>query len=158
SSQTRSMSSSEDAWKALTQTHDLIKVADTKAGAILAAAGVLGAAVVRALPAMSGWHQKPWHVGLLLVSMVLIAVSIVFALRVFVPRLRLGDSGSLLHFDNIARRYANAAEFSVAYRSLFEHDDRLHKALAEQLWATSRIARRKFRSVGPAVWIFGAAL
>lgn len=152
------MTNSEDAWKALSQTNDLIKVADAKAGAMLAASGVLGGTLVRAVPAPLLWGESPWHVVLLLVSLALVAASILLALKVFVPRLRTGRSRSLLHFDNIARRYARAADFSPACRSLFEQDDRLHEALAEQLWATSRIARRKFRSVASAIWLFGLAL
>lgn len=152
------MTNSEDAWKALSQTNDLIKGADTKAGAVLAASGVLGGILVRAVPAPRLWGHDPLHAGLLLFSMVLVAVSILLALRVVVPRLRTGKSRSLLYFDNIARQYADAADFALACRSLFEQGDRLHHALAEQLWATSCIARRKFRAVAPAIWLFGLAL
>ncbi|GAA0538994.1 hypothetical protein GCM10011581_06090 [Saccharopolyspora subtropica] len=152
------MTSSDDAWKAIQHTNDLIKVADTKAGAMLAASGVLGGMLVRALPAQNRWLVEWPHVGLLLLSTAAVSASILLSLRVFIPRLRTDTSRSLLYFDNVARRYARAADFVPVYRAALEDPQRLEAALAEQLWATSRIARRKFRSVALAIWLFGAAL
>lgn len=149
------MASTDDAWKALAQTHELIKLADTKAGMILAASGVLGGLLLRAAPSPPHWTEHPLHISLLLLSVGLVAVSILLSLWVFVPRIRADGARSLLHFDNIARRYADPAEFLAASRSLFEHDERVQRALSEQLWATSHIARRKFRTVTPAIWFFG---
>lgn len=77
---------------------------------------------------------------------------------VFIPRLRNDRSQGLLYFGNIARRYTDPAEFIPAYRELLSDGPRLEKALAEQVWATSHIARRKFRNVTPAVWLLGIAL
>lgn len=152
------MTNSEDMWKALSQNNELIKGADTKAAAIVTAAGVLGGVLVRALSLPLPWSHAPLHTTLMLCSIVLVGVCILLALRVFVPRLRMGQSRSLLHFDNIVRWHTTADEFSAACRSLFERDERIHEALAEQLWATSCIARRKFRTVTPTIWVFGAAL
>ncbi|ASR37180.1 hypothetical protein BAY61_21735 [Prauserella marina] len=152
------MTKSDDAWKALSQINDLIKVADAKAGVVLASAGVLGGIVVRAVPSPTQWRESWFHTGLLLLSIALVSVSILLSLRAFVPRLRTGGSRSLLHFDNIARRYTTAADFSTACRALFEQHERLQDAVITQLWATSKIARRKFRSVTCAIISLGFAL
>jgi hypothetical protein len=152
------MTSSEDAWKALQHTNDLIKVADAKAAAILAASGVLGGVLLRALPEQQLWLAEWPHVGLLLISIGSVSASILFALRVFVPRLRTEASRSILFFDNIVRSYAKVTEFVPVYRATLGNTARLEASLAEQMWATSRIARRKFRSVTPAIWLFGIAL
>ena len=152
------MVNTEDAWKSLHQTTDLIKVADTKAGAILAADGVLGGALLRTLPAPNDWSAKWLYVTLLLGGLGLVILSAVSALSVFAPRLSTDRSRSLLYFANIARRYSTSEDFATAYRDLLEDGEQLQLSLTEQVWATSRIARRKFRAVTPAVWTFGAAL
>lgn len=152
------MVNTEDAWKTLHQTTDLIKVADAKAGAVLAADGVLGGVLMRTLPATDDWTTRWLYVGLLLSSLGLASVSAVSALRVFAPRLNTDPSQSLLYFANIATQYPTSDDFAPAFRELLEDDEQLQLSLTEQVWATSRIARRKFRAVTPAIWIFGAAL
>lgn len=152
------MTATEDAWKALQHTNDLIKIADTKAATMLAAGGVLGGILLRALPAQQLWLADWLHVGLLLISIGSVSASILFALRVFVPRLRTEASRSILFFDNIARQYSKATDFVPTYRTTLGDAARLEESLAEQVWATSHIAQRKFRNVTPAIWLFGVAL
>lgn len=152
------MANTEDAWKAFQHTNELIKTADEKAGAVLAAGGVLGGVLVNALPAQPWWSGTWLSTALLLASIVLVSVSILLSLAVFVPRLRPRESISPLYFDNIARRYRTPDVFSERYTEVLDHEDQLQHALSEQIWVTSRIARRKFRAVAPAVWFFGAAL
>ncbi|SFT36687.1 hypothetical protein SAMN04487904_101521 [Actinopolyspora lacussalsi subsp. righensis] len=157
-SRLEAMVNTEDAWKTLQQTTDLIKVADTKAAAVLAANGVLGGVLVRALSAPNDWAARWLYAVLLLVSLALATLSIVAALWVFTPRLNTGHSRSLLHFDNIARCSPASDGFALAYRDLLEDGEQLQLSLTQQVWATSRIARRKFRAVTPAIWSFGTSL
>lgn len=152
------MSTNEDSWKALQQTHDLIKVADTKAAAIVTGNGVLGGVLLKALPPHGGWSAAWPHVALLLGGMTAISASIIFALRVFMPRLRNDRPQGLLYFGNIARRYTDPADFVPAYTKLLSDGAKLQGALAEQVWTTSHIAQRKFRNVTPAIWLLGIAL
>ncbi|MFC7343057.1 Pycsar system effector family protein [Saccharopolyspora griseoalba] len=152
------MTSSDEAWKALQQTHDLIKVADTKAAAIVTGNGVLGGVLIKALPAHGTWSAAWPHVTLMLSSIAAVSASILFALRVFVPRLRNAQPESLLYFGTIARRYPEPTKFIAAYRRLLDDGSKLEEALAEQVWTTSHIARQKFRNVTPALWLLGLAL
>jgi hypothetical protein len=146
----------EDGWKTLTIANDWTKVADTKAGVVITASGVLAGVVLSALPAHGEWARWPWRVALLLTSLGFICVAIVLALRVFSPRLSAPASseatGALLYFDTIARRYPNPDDYVTASRDLLSDPDRLLRALAEQTWAVSVVAHRKFRSVTPAIW------
>lgn len=122
------MPHSEDAWKALQQTHDLIKVAATKAAAIVTGNGVLGGVLLKALPPHSGWASAWPHVALLLGSLAAVSASILCALLFFLPRLRNDRQGSLLYFGTVARRYAVPAEFVPAYRKLLSDGPRLEKS------------------------------
>lgn len=152
------VTTAEDAWKALAQANDWIKVADTKAGAVIAASGVLGGFLLRAVPAPGHWGQDPWKVGILLVALAVVGTSALMSLRVFTPRLRTGEAPSLLYFDHIARCYPRPEEFTGPYLAMLRQEERLQESLAEQLWATSVIARRKFRSVTYAIWLLGAGI
>lgn len=143
----------EDGWKTLTIANDWIKVADTKAGVVLTAGGVLAGLVLNALPAQHAWSRSPWHVALLLTSLGFVCVAIVLALRVFVPRLAArGSEGELLHFDTVARRFPRCEDYVAESRRLLADEDRLASALAEQTWAVSVVAHRKYRNVTPAIW------
>ncbi|SFS52041.1 Pycsar system effector family protein [Saccharopolyspora flava] len=152
------MAHSEDAWKILQQTHDLIKVADAKAAAIVTGNGVLGGVLLKVLPPHREWPAAWPHVTLLLIGVAAVGASILFALRVFIPRLSNDRPQSLLYFGTIARRFAEPSAFLPEYRKLLGDETKLEKALAEQVWTTSHIARRKFRNVTPAIWLLGFAL
>lgn len=140
------------------QTTDWIRVADTKAAAILAGGGVLGGVLVRAFPVVAQWWSQPWHCGFLLASLALVTTSGLLALTVFAPRLRSGGRRSLIYFDHIAAKYSRMADFKTAYLAMLDREGQLREALAEQLWATSRIAREKFRRVTVSVWLLAGAL
>lgn len=152
------MTNAEDAWKTLAQVNDWIKVADTKAGAVLSACGVLGGAVLHGMPPQQQWAHQPWTVGLLFTSLALAAASALMAMRVFAPRLKAAEPTSLLYFDHIARGYARPERFSQDFIEMLDSDNHLRESLADQVWATSTVARRKFRHVTPAVWLFGISL
>lgn len=148
----------DDAWKALTQANDWIKVADTKAGVVMAVNGVLGGVMVKALPTRNSWTHQPWQVILTFLTLACIIGSAFTALRVFAPRLRTGEPRSLIYFDHIAKRYPKVADFKPVFIAMLSHEEQLQSALAEQLWANSRVAKRKFKHVAIALWLLAAAL
>lgn len=156
------MANTEDGWKTLTIANDWVKVADTKAGVVITAGGVLAGLVLAALPAGHQWSRSPWGVALLLTSLGLVCVAIVLALRVFAPRLRSanmpGSAGLLLHFDAIAAHYRCGDDYAASSLPLLASEERLARALAEQTWAVSVVAHRKFRHVTPAIWCLVAGL
>ncbi|WP_406635123.1 Pycsar system effector family protein [Amycolatopsis sp. WGS_07] len=152
------MTDTEDAWKTLLQTNDWIKVADAKAAATLAASGVLGSVLARSAPGPTAWRQEPWLASLTMLSLTLTVISAFFALRVFAPRLRAGEPRSLMYFDHIARRYPKALDFKLTFICMLDRDGLMRESIIEQLWANSRVARRKFKQVAYAIWLLGGAL
>jgi hypothetical protein len=152
------MVNNDDAWKALLQTNDWIKVADAKAAATLTASGVLSGILVRSLPQRVAWQHEPWQVGLTFLSLILAVTSAFVALRVFAPRLRTGEPRSLMYFDHIARRYPRAVDFKQVFLGMLDRDGQMRESIAEQLWANSHVAHWKFRRVAFAIYLLGGAL
>ncbi|OLT42657.1 hypothetical protein BJF85_22210 [Saccharomonospora sp. CUA-673] len=152
------MTATENTWKALGQIHELVKLADTKAGLVLAASGVLAGILTQLATSPGLWTTNRAQAVLILLGLVLVLLSTLFALRVFMPRTGLRGARSLLNFANVAARFDNPDDFSRASRALFTHEEQMQRALAEQVWATSRIARRKFRTVTSAIWFFGSGV
>ena len=149
----------DDAWKSLSQVNEWIRFADAKAIAILAGSGVLGGLLVRAIPQLSDFKIYPARATLLSVAIVCVGASALIALRSVAPRLRTGEARSLIYFEHVARRYASdRAAFVKGFVSLADDETRLVEHIAEQTWANSLVARRKFRRVSYAVLFLGAAM
>ena len=70
------MTNTEDGWKTLTIAGDWVKVADTKAGVVITAGGVLAGLVLAGIPPHAEWSRHPWRVALLLTSLGLVCVEI----------------------------------------------------------------------------------
>lgn len=153
-----SMAGVDDVWKSLAQVNDWIKVADAKAVALLAGSGILGGFVVRALPAWREWGTAPWYHSFLLLSTASLSLAIFLSLSALMPKLKAGEPRSLVYFDHIARRYEDFKPFKKNYLAMINRDEQLREQLTEQLWATSRVARRKFVRVTYALLAAVAAI
>jgi len=151
--------STDDSWKSLGQVNEWIRFADAKATAVLAASGVLGGLLVRSIPNVVEFKIHPARATLLSIAILCVGASALITLRTFAPRLRTGEARSLIYFDHVARRYANdRPAFVDSYSSLTSSQERLTRELAEQIWANSHVARRKFRRVSFAVRFLGLAM
>ncbi|MGW1682585.1 Pycsar system effector family protein [Saccharopolyspora sp. NPDC002376] len=152
------MAGTEDAWKALQQANDWIKVADAKAAAALAGSGVLGGLLVRGFPRLGEWQHAPWRASFILAGFVMVSASALLALSVVLPRLRNTGQNSTIFFGHIALRYRDVHNFKASFLPALDREAQLRELLAEQLWSNSRVAQRKLRTVSVSVWLLGAAL
>lgn len=149
----------EQSWKSLQQVNEWIRFADTKAGAVLASSGVLGAFLVRAIPQRQDFHSHATRATLISFAIVCVGIAALLTLRVLTPRLRTGEARSLIYFDHIARRYSGDRNaFVENYLRLVGDDTDLARQLGEQIWATSLVARWKFRRISYAFWFLGLAM
>jgi hypothetical protein len=149
----------DDAWRSLGQINEWIRFADAKAGAVLAASGVLGAFLVNDVPRLEDFKVHTTRAALLAVAIICIGLSSLLSLQILAPRLRTGEARSLIYFDHVARRYASDRNgFADNYLSLTKIDTDLTRQIADQVWATSIVARRKFRRVSYAIRLLGAAM
>ncbi|RJQ81168.1 hypothetical protein D5S17_05345 [Pseudonocardiaceae bacterium YIM PH 21723] len=148
----------EDGWRALTRIEESIRLADTKAGFVLAGTGILGSLAVRVLPADSRWSGHPWQAGFALAGLVLVCAAGLVALWVFSPQRTPWPPGSILYFEHIAERYHSPAAFGADLLPVLDDPERLLRELADQIWAISGISRRKHHRVRLAIAGLGVAL
>jgi hypothetical protein len=151
--------SSEQAWKALQQVNDWIKVADAKATALLAASGVLGGLLAKSAPTPADFRTRPLVAALLATSLICVGFAVLVTLRTLAPRLRTGEPRSLLYFDHVGRRYARSLDkFADNFSQLLDHESDYRRHVIEQIWANSKVARGKFRRVAFATYALGGAM
>lgn len=146
-------------WGVLQQAHDWIRFADAKAGAVLAASGVLGGTVLAALPKPGPYAKHGLTFWLLTVVLALLVMSTCLALLCLSPVLRRKSApSSLIFFDHIARKYKeNKSGFVEKFMGATQSDD-LDDDVVEQIWASSLVASRKFKFVNASVKLFFVAL
>jgi hypothetical protein len=123
----------------LQQANEMIRFADVKAAAVLAAAGVLAGQ----LPS----EDRSWAKGVLLVAGVCIALSALLALYTLAPR-RAAAAWSLHYFDHVARRYGDDREaFIDAWTEQAADEDAFKREIIGQIWAANMVAYRKFTQI-----------
>jgi hypothetical protein len=133
-------SSSEDLWRTLQQVAEWIRFADAKAGAVVAADGVM-------IAFYAGRLDKP-GVGLpaklaLSGALLIAALSALFAVMTVAPRARRVGATSALHYDVIAA-HPSASAFHGAAMTLHADRNRFDEALTNHVWTLANIAKRKY--------------
>ncbi|MFF5073960.1 Pycsar system effector family protein [Micromonospora olivasterospora] len=118
----------------------MIRFADVKAAAVLAAAGVLAGQ----LPSAHG----SWAKGVLSVAGICIVLSALLALYTLAPRRQAAPAWSLHYYDHVARRYGKDREaFVDAWVAAAADEDAFERAIAGQIWAANMVAYRKFTRI-----------
>jgi peptidoglycan/LPS O-acetylase OafA/YrhL len=142
----------DHAWKALGLVMDWIKHAETKAGATLAAAGVSGGVLYNLVKDQTspGWWLS---IAAVLCGVFVLAAGGCAALA-FLPRLggRAEEPNSLIYFKHIAHRHPTKPHtyFDDLHR-LTASAEQLVREVAEQVWANSQVANRKYTWASRAV-------
>jgi hypothetical protein len=148
----------DQAWSALEQVAKWIVHAEGKASLTLASAGVTGGVL---FSVAGGKHDlgiaAACAAGL---CAVMILTSALCAAVSLWPRFgRSRGPSSLFYFGDIAHRYPTSPEpYVQALRALLGQPDRLADDIANQIWANSHVAARKFRWANMGLGILIAAL
>jgi hypothetical protein len=121
----------------LQQANDMIRFADVKAAAVLAAAGVLAAR----LPSVDGsWASST----LIITGVCVLVLSALLALYTLAPQREATADWSLHYHGSIARRYGDHREaFIEAWLAEAADPGATERAVAGQIWAANMIAYRK---------------
>ncbi|MFG2089812.1 Pycsar system effector family protein [Spirillospora sp. NPDC048824] len=148
--------SADHAWRTLAEVNGWIRLADTKAAALLSLSGLLGGWMLLTIPA---GRAPALRTVTLMIGLTLTVATACLALNALRPSTRHTALPSTLHFGDIARGYARAATaFADECSDLFADEERLTRALCDQVWVNSIIAARKFRDVDRALLMLTAAM
>ncbi|MGK5683271.1 Pycsar system effector family protein [Actinoplanes sp. URMC 104] len=150
----------EDSWKQLQHVHEVVRYADAKAGLILTLNGVLVGLVVIRLQSGGFIGGHPVAAPALILATALLAASVAWDIAAVMPRqVTAGDRGALLHFERIGEQFEGRPEDYVEeFVKLADDADLLQREIAAQVWATSVLARRKYRCVQWGLRYLAAAL
>jgi Family of unknown function (DUF5706) len=147
------------AWKIFDVINARIEHADVKAGAILAACGVISAALI-AITTRPGGRDTLLQV-FAAASGAFVLMAATFSCGTLWPRrLRRKIPESILYFDHIARRSPAAPEeYEDELRTILADQEAITREIIRQIWATSRVAARKYDFLDHAVrCLFGALM
>jgi hypothetical protein len=149
----------EDPWKIYSLTNEMIRFADTKAGAIFAANGLVCGLVIQ------GWSAStlklPSAPGaarlFLLMGAMAVLISIVACFWCLIPRTAPENPDSPLFFGSIATK-ESAQVYKQQIKERLASPSGVRDALAEQIWEVSRIATEKYLATRIGLWAFIVAL
>lgn len=143
-------------WKTYSAVLDLIKFSDTKAGAILAAnGGVIGISVAN-IPTISGLLGRSFAFPLLLlIGAVSLYLSAIFCLLSLIPNLSVGEPSSIIFFAHIAHKSKTVRDYTQAIDTVFSNNTERNQ-VEFQVWALSRVAKKKYFLVGWGIGLFAA--
>lgn len=151
--------SADHAWRALDQVSALIRFADAKAVAALSVSSVLGGWDLTTFPPRHLLGGEMGRTLLVAGSLTALAVSASFALLAIRPQTRTAFGGSVIHFEEAARRFGSDPDrFARSCESLFAADNRVTDAICRQLGVNAILATRKFRNVNRAFTAFAFGL
>lgn len=147
----------EDAWCALSLLIELIKHAETKAAATLAAACVLGGLLYSLIGRTGAVSLAAGVTAVVAATAIVVAgLESAIALR---PRARSADRlPGLLFYRDIARRFPDPEHYARELTRLLVRRGSLRAALAHQVWHNAEVAARKYRAINVAVTALIVAL
>jgi hypothetical protein len=144
-------------WRILDSVTNLIGHADSKAGAILAACGVIGGllfSLVSGRTGLSAWAIVPATACAALAGTAAGCAGMALRPR----RIHVGLPFNALYFEHIARVGGDSAtRYGESLRELLRDTETLTDQLVAQIWISSRIAVRKYDWVDRAMLaLFGS--
>lgn len=147
----------DNAWGTLTNLQALIRFSDSKALAVIVVDGTLIG--VGSLVSAGAPFRVLVPAGATIVCAV---VSLVLAVISLVPTIQVTDADSVVFFNPISKRSHPRsthgelerlrAQFESDFKDVMANDSRLLDELAEQVWANSTVAAKKFQAVKRAMW------
>lgn len=141
-------------WNTYNAIVNWIQFSDAKAGAILATNGVvLGLAFsnfgfLQPILAKSVVFQL-----LFLIGGVALYLSLLLCVVCLMPTLAVGEPSSIVFFAHVAKESKKATDYRDAVNKVFIDSKELDQ-IADQVWAISTVAWKKYRAVGWAIRAF----
>ena len=141
----------ETLWKTYNVINEWIRFSDTKAGAILAANGIIASIV---LPKLSDHkvflNNHPTLLILLMMGITTAFISIILSIICLNPTLKIGTkTNSVIFFANIAENFQTHDEYEKNALDVLIDEKHAAAQIAQQVWANSKVALKKYKAV---VW------
>jgi hypothetical protein len=149
----------DDLWEIYNAINEWVRFADTKAGAVLAAQGII---VAVALPPLL--ENRVSIVGdcllctLLVLSALATLLSVALSLKCVTPRLKVGEAKSLIFFGHIAQAFNDPDAYHATFERYRNDEKGLAGHIAHQVWANSKVAWTKYKDSTWALRFFGMAV
>ncbi len=142
-------------WKTYSSITDWIKFSDAKAAAVLAANGVVvGFALSNASTINKLVNKHEIFLPLVIIGSLALYASTIFCLLCLLPKLSVGESSSIIFFAHIAKKTkTNSKDYRLAVDTVFRDNEELNQ-VKDQIWAISKVAKRKYFLVGWGIWLF----
>jgi hypothetical protein len=144
----------DNLWRTLEFVSEWVKFADAKAGAILAADGVLLALLIGQL---DDSRRSAVALAVLRCAIACAVSSGILAVWAVVPRVHSSGSDSLIHYGRISK-FASFENYRDTVTAAHAAGDEIPTALMLHIWTLSRVARHKYRLISWAVRLLAAAI
>lgn len=136
-------------WKNFNTINEWIRFSDTKAGAIVAANGVIATIVLSKLAESKNFFDSyPIFLVLLVIGILTTFISIILSIICLTPTLKIGrTSSSLIFFASIAEKFDSYDAYEEASLNALTVDEQVFSQITHQVWANSKVAWKKYKAV-----------
>lgn len=145
----------EEYWKILNKTNDWIKFSDTKAVVILTVYGIIITTIYsNSKEVYEFLGHSTFSVVLAIIAVALNFLSVLFSFLTINPRLKNPNPNSIIYFGHIQEGNSDYSEYYAQSQVILSDENEYEKQLAEQVFANSKIAWKKFRNVSYSIRCF----
>ncbi len=149
----------EDLWNIFSNINDWVRFADTKAAAVIAGqVTIFALAIPRILTNGTIIATSIWLLLLLALSLILGALTLLYALKCILPRLKVGEAKSLIFFGHIAQAFSDAKAYQEMVERHLNEPSGLRDHLVHQIWSNAVVAWDKYKTSTWALRFFAFGL
>lgn len=146
----------ENYWEQMERLERLIRASELKAGIIFSFHSlVLGVFFDRMEHLSETFHNSRIFIILVIMWLLMVFVSVFYALQCFVPKMELKFDKNVFFFKDAVTAFGNVHEFSKKFMDTVADREKLFDQLGQQIFIESKIVETKFRSVKKAMKFMG---
>lgn len=142
----------EDLWKILDEVSESIKLAESKALAIIGTSGIILAFLFSRNDIFNQINTAKTDKVILLISSISFLAAIISAFICLKPRFRVKSTDSLIFFRSISK--LDKSDYLNKLKNLDSNNDSIELQISERILSKSGIAKKKFRAVNISVYAF----
>lgn len=144
----------ETLWKTYNVINEWIRFSDTKAGAILAANGVIASIVLSKLSEDNVFlNNHPIFLIPLILGIITTFISIISSIICLNPTLKIGTkTNSVIFFANIAENFEIYSDYEKNALDVLTDEKHAAAQISQQVWANSKVALKKYKAVAWATY------